>query len=214
MTAKLEKKQQIIISLNVLFFLFIFFYPNNGTYYFDGLPFTNTLETLLFTIFFPLSLFFNFIFKSRKILFLLTIIFIFKIFLIDAPKVGVDVKQYFTPKQKIENNYIKTFDSFWNKDISILQKFPWKKLSHDKIGLWPKKKKIKFKNILTKNEIHKFFFKNIYQIGYRYFKVKQRDKKDKLIVKAFQRRYNPKKIDGKIDLKVLKISHLLAKSSH
>lgn len=53
MTAKLEKKQQIIISLNVLFFLFIFFYPNNGTYYFDGLPFTNTLETLLFTIFFP-----------------------------------------------------------------------------------------------------------------------------------------------------------------
>ncbi len=115
---------------------------------------------------------------------------------------------------------IKAINFLAHSDIAPLrkvdpgEKFPWKKLSHDKIGLWPKKKKIKFKNILTKNEIHKFFFKNIYQIGYRYFKIKRRDKKDKLIVKAFQRRYNPKKIDGKIDLKVLKISHLLAKRSH
>ena len=158
MTAKLEKKQPIIISLNILFFLFIFFYPNNGTYYFDGLPFTNTLETLLFTIFFPLSLFFNFILKSRKILFFLIIIFIFKIFLIYAPQVGVNVKQYFTINQKIENNYIRTFDSFWNKEVSILQKFPWKKQNNFPLD-WTHLSKINIKNE-TNSDDNKLYINN------------------------------------------------------
>tara|TARA_B110000881_G_scaffold211491_1_gene220019 strand:- start:124 stop:252 length:129 start_codon:yes stop_codon:yes gene_type:complete len=41
--------------------------------------------------------------------------------------------------------------------------------------------------------------------------VKKKSKKDKFIIKAFQRRYLPQKVTGKIDQKTLKISHFLAK---
>ena len=39
---------------------------------------------------------------------------------------------------------------------------------------------------------------------------KQRDKKDRLIIKSFQQHYLPQKISGKIDQKTLKISQFLA----
>ena len=38
--------------LNIVFFSFIFFYPNNQSFYFDGLPFTNKYETLFFVFLF------------------------------------------------------------------------------------------------------------------------------------------------------------------
>ena len=54
------------------------------------------------------------------------------------------------------------------------------------------------------------FFNNIYKIGYRYFSLKKKDKKDKFIIKSFQRHFLPKNVSGKIDLKTYKISHFLA----
>ena len=126
MTTKLSKNNKKIKYLSILFFLFVFFYPNNGSFYFDGLPFTNKYETLLFCIFFPLTWFFGNYFKSLRILIFLTIILIFKFFLIFSPTNGVNVKQFFSYQDKINDKYIQTFDGFWNKDISYLQKYPWK----------------------------------------------------------------------------------------
>ena len=92
------------------------------------------------------------------------------------------------------------------------EKFPWKKLSKFKIGLWYKNNK---KNLSLSNEKkgRKFFFKNLHKIGYRYFKINSKNVKDKLLIEAFQRRFYPEKISGRLDEKTLKISELVAKSN-
>jgi N-acetylmuramoyl-L-alanine amidase len=90
------------------------------------------------------------------------------------------------------------------------EKFPWKKLNQYRLGNWfsYSKKNIKFANGVKTDNI---FFKNLHKLGYRYFKIKSRNReKDKLIIKSFQQHYLPKNVSGKIDLKTLKISHLLA----
>ena len=110
---------------------------------------------------------------------------------------------------------IKTENFLGHSDIAPLRKldpgkkFPWKKLSKYGLGYWyiNNKKKIKLNN---KKNIKNLFFKNIYKIGYRYFKVGTRSKKDKLIIKSFQQHYFPLKVTGEIDIKTLKISHFLA----
>ena len=89
------------------------------------------------------------------------------------------------------------------------EKFPWKELSYYKFGIWHKIKKEKKKLVLSKN-IHREFFRNLFAIGYRYFKITKRKKADKLIIKAFQQRYLPKNVSGIIDSKTLQISHFLA----
>ena len=60
----------------------------------------------------------------------------------------------------------------------------------------------------------KIFFKNLSKIGYRYFKINNViSKKESKVVKAFQKRYIPKNVTGKIDLKSLKISYFIASKS-
>ena len=89
------------------------------------------------------------------------------------------------------------------------QKFPWKKLSKHKLGVWFQKKKL---NIIFKKDkkSRNLFFKNLFNIGYRYFNAKRSfKKKDEYIIKAFQSRYNPKKVSGVIDQKTFEISHFL-----
>lgn len=89
------------------------------------------------------------------------------------------------------------------------EKFPWEILSKKRVSIWYSKLNFKKLNLKFKNK-RKFFFKNIYKIGYRYFSLKRQSKKDKIIIKAFQRRFLPKEVNGKLTLKTLKISHLLA----
>jgi N-acetylmuramoyl-L-alanine amidase len=115
-------------------------------------------------------------------------------------------------KKKYE---IKNENFLGHSDIAPLrksdpgEKFPWKKLSKYKVGCWYKdvKKKTKYK---SQKEIENTFFKNLHIIGYRYFKVDQRLKRDKLIVKSFQQHYFPKNVTGKIDQKTFEISEFLA----
>jgi|TARA_B110000438_G_scaffold235742_1_gene232594 N-acetylmuramoyl-L-alanine amidase len=114
-------------------------------------------------------------------------------------------------KYKIKNSCV-----LGHSDIAPLrkidpgEKFPWDLLSKKNLGLFHKKKDLKFK-FTDKNKYRKLFFKNIYKIGYRYFSKNRVSKYDKFIVEAFQRRYMPSKITGEIDQKTLKISHYLAK---
>ena len=113
-------------------------------------------------------------------------------------------------KYKIKNSNI-----IGHSDISPLrkldpgEKFPWKKLSQKKIGIWFNERKINFSNAELKKR-HSLFFKNLYKIGYRYFNKDKKSKNDIFLIKAFQRRFLPKKVSGIIDKKTLRISHFLA----
>ena len=116
-------------------------------------------------------------------------------------------------KYRIKNHFI-----LGHSDIAPLrkfdpgEKFPWQKFGKKKIGVWPNLKKNKFK--LKKNSIknlRNLFFNNLHKIGYRYFKKNKSLKTDRLVIKAFQRRFRQKKIDGLIDLECIKISANLAK---
>ena len=90
------------------------------------------------------------------------------------------------------------------------EKFPWKKLSKSNLGIWYEIEKANL--AIKKNDIYKSFFVNLFKIGYRYFNQNKSSYRDQLIIKAFQRRYSPEKITGRIDLKLLKISHFLTKN--
>ena len=87
------------------------------------------------------------------------------------------------------------------------EKFPWKQLSSQKIGIWYQEKK-DFK--LDKKKIKNSFFKNLQKLGYRYFNINKKNFKDKKVIKSFQRHYLPSNVTGIIDQKTFKISHFLA----
>jgi len=96
------------------------------------------------------------------------------------------------------------------------EKFPWKYLFENKVGFWHKLKKQELKKnrtakITKKDKI--FFFNNLFKIGYSKKTPKDLSKELflKYIVKAFQRRFRPELINGKIDRECLLISDNLLK---
>ena len=119
--------------------------------------------------------------------------------------------------QNLKKKYkIKNSNIVGHSDIAPLrkqdpgEKFPWQKLQKNKIGVWYKKLHSNSVNLNDK-KIIKLFFTNLFKIGYRYFDKNRRTKKDTYLVEAFQRRFLPNKVTGKIDEKTFKISHFLAK---
>ncbi len=113
-------------------------------------------------------------------------------------------------KYKInKENFLGHSDIAPLRKIDPGEKFPWKKMSEFGLGLWYKSIKKNY-NLKSKNLIKKLFFINLYNIGYRYFNPLRRSSKDKILIKAFQRKYNPKKVTGKIDQKTFKISLFLS----
>ena len=89
------------------------------------------------------------------------------------------------------------------------EKFPWSLLSTKGLAIWYPKFNLKKSDFETKKK-RKIFFKNIYKIGYRFFNLSKHSKGDRKVIMAFQRRYTPKEVSGKITDKTLKISQLLA----
>ena len=96
------------------------------------------------------------------------------------------------------------------------EKFPWKYLAKNKVGLWHEvSNQILKKNRILKidNKYKKYFFRNLFRIGYPK-KVPKRLNKEKYliyIIKAFQMRYRQELINGKIDKECLLISENLVK---
>ena len=86
------------------------------------------------------------------------------------------------------------------------EKFPWRYLSTQGIGIYPKKASDK-QNNYSKLQIKKFL-KNLHKIGYRYLNSNLKKK----IIKNFQRRYRPRKINGILDLETMKISQFLVEN--
>ena len=118
--------------------------------------------------------------------------------------------------KNLKNKYkIKNSNIVGHSDIAPLrkqdpgEKFPWQKLQKKKIGIWYKKLQSKSLNLNDK-KVKKLFFSNLFKIGYRYFNKNRRSKKDIFLIEAFQRRFLPNRVTGKIDEKTFKISNFLA----
>ena len=96
------------------------------------------------------------------------------------------------------------------------ERFPWKYLSKNKIGLWHSLKKqelIKNRYLKTSRLEKQFFFVNLFKIGYskKIPKHVNKDKYLKNVTKAFQRRFRQESTNGKIDRESLIISKNLLK---
>ena len=129
---------------------------------------------------------------------------------------NIQMKSLISICRNLKKKYsIKKENFLGHSDIAPLrkvdpgEKFPWKKLSYYKIGLWYKKNKKGSKN--KKKKIDHLFFKNLKKLGYRYFSVNKRKIQDRKIVECFQRHYLQKNVTGKIDQKTYEISQVLAR---
>ena len=98
------------------------------------------------------------------------------------------------------------------------EKFPWKLLSKEKIGYWHnlnQNELIKNRNLKTSSKEKNLFLTNLFKIGYQkkflYNSNFNRIHFDQIISKAFQRRFRPEIINGKIDQECLLISQNLVK---
>ena len=98
------------------------------------------------------------------------------------------------------------------------EKFPWKLLSKKKIGYWHnlnQNELIKNRNLKTSSKEKNLFLTNLFKIGYQkkflYNSNFDRISFDQIISKAFQRRFRPEIINGKIDQECLLISQNLVK---
>ncbi len=126
------------------------------------------------------------------------------------------LSSYLKKKYKIKPNFILGHsDIAPNRKKDPGEKFPWKYLSKNKIGIWHNlnEKKLFKKRNQKINEIDKNnFIKNLYKIGYPKKKDKNKYKYSKLLVTAFQRRFRQELINGIIDQECLFISKNLVKN--
>ena len=95
------------------------------------------------------------------------------------------------------------------------EKFPWRYLSRNRVGLWydlNEKKLSKVRAVKVDKHDENKFLKNLYKIGYSRLFLKDKLRNKKLLIKAFQRRFRQKLINGVIDKECLLISNNLTKN--
>ena len=96
------------------------------------------------------------------------------------------------------------------------EKFSWKYLSKNKVGLWHTLKKqelIRNRKLKISKIDENTFFTNLFKIGYSKKTIKDINKSKYLknVIKAFQRRFRQELINSKIDRECLLISKSLLK---
>ena len=125
----------------------------------------------------------------------------------------VKLSIYLIKKYKINNkNILGHSDVAYDRKKDPGEKFPWQFLAKKKIGIWHNLEKIKLRKnrnlkitILEKKE----FLNCLKKIGYfvRQISLKQKKK----LITAFQRRFRPELINGKIDRECLIIAQKISK---
>ena len=94
------------------------------------------------------------------------------------------------------------------------EKFPWRYLSKNKVGLWHdlnETKLSKIRGLKVDKYDENNFLKTLHKIGYSRVLNKNKNKNIKLLTKAFQRRFRQSLINGIIDKECLLISKNIAK---
>ncbi len=115
----------------------------------------------------------------------------------------------------IKKYKIKKKNILGHSDIAPLRKkdpgerFPWKILSKNKIGIWHKvdKKKLKILRGDTSNLNLNYFLNKLRKFGYCINYSKRNELKK--IIKSFQRRFRPESINGILDKECLEIAKSL-----
>ena len=129
----------------------------------------------------------------------------------------INLSKLLIKKYKIDKkNFLGHSDIAPDRKKDPGEKFPWEFLAKKNIGMWHNLKKQKLKK-LRKTKCNKItkknFLNNLLKIGYS--KKMRNDIKKReylsLVVKAFQRRFRPELINGKIDQECLLISENLIK---
>ena len=131
----------------------------------------------------------------------------------------IKLTKFLISKYKInKNNILGHSDIAPDRKKDPGEKFPWQYLSKNKISYWHNvDQRILIKNrMLNIDNVHKILFcKNINKIGYlKKIPKNLKDKKNYFlikIIKAFQRRFRPEIVNGKIDRECLIISQNLVK---
>ena len=116
-----------------------------------------------------------------------------------------NLKKKYNIKSK---NFLGHSDISPNRKKDPGEKFPWKHLAKHKIGIWydlPKKNRT-FRNIVISRKNKKLFLLYLKKIGYC-----PKNKYTNFAIKAFQRRFRSKIINGKIDKECLEIAKNLIK---
>lgn len=108
----------------IIFFLIvlIFILPSGMSQFLNGVPFTETNETIFIVVILPiLLLLFKNVVYEKFTLYLIIIISLFKIILFFSPTLGIEHSQFKSNDEKTKSYY-----SFWNQDITALQTNQWR----------------------------------------------------------------------------------------
>lgn len=123
-----KKILKILDSKFIIFLVLIFLisYPSPGLYFFDGLPFQSSFENIYILGILPIVFIISFNNLNCKIVKIFLIIFLItKCILILYPKTGSNIWQFENKNTLYKNDYIPTYDTFWNKNKSYVQKQAW-----------------------------------------------------------------------------------------
>ena len=127
----------------------------------------------------------------------------------------IKLTKYLVKKFKINSKSILGHsDIAPDRKLDPGEKFPWELLSKNKIGIWHNLnlKEIEiFRKFKLNNLLKLKFINNLYKIGYPRNSKINKNKYNKIITFAFQRRFRQELVNGKIDKECLLISEKLIK---
>tara|TARA_Y100000588_G_C13690583_1_gene684269 strand:- start:111 stop:644 length:534 start_codon:yes stop_codon:yes gene_type:complete len=125
----------------------------------------------------------------------------------------IKISKYLMKKYKItKKNILGHSDTSYDRKEDPGEKFPWKYLAKYKIGVWHNVNKVKLaktRNCKTSPHEDKKMLKFLKSFGYFVNKISVKQKTQ--LIKAFQRRFRPNLINGKIDKECLLIAENISK---